>query len=112
MKNTFSVSTQAAQDVKEQARRIEADNPDAALRFVGAFERACDLLANHPEMAPVHDYGWHKLSSLRMWPIRGFEKHLIFYRLADQGIEVARVLYASRDVEAVLLGKPTRGTDE
>jgi plasmid stabilization system protein ParE len=34
-------------------------------------------------------------------PIRGFEKHVIFYRPIANGIEVVRVLHASRDLEAM-----------
>ena len=36
------------------------------------------------------------------WRLRGFEKHLIFYRPIKDGIEVIRVLHASRDLAAVL----------
>ena len=37
-----------------------------------------------------------------MWQVRGFEKHLIFYRPIKDGIEIIRVLHASRDLVAVL----------
>ena len=32
-----------------------------------------------------------RLTGLRVWRIEGFEKHLIFYRAADDGIEIVRV---------------------
>jgi toxin ParE1/3/4 len=37
-----------------------------------------------------------------MWRVRGFAKHLIFYRPIEDGIEVIRILHASRDLAAVL----------
>jgi toxin ParE1/3/4 len=37
-----------------------------------------------------------------MWRVRRFDKHLIFYRPVADGIEVIRVLHASRDLAAVL----------
>jgi toxin ParE1/3/4 len=43
-----------------------------------------------------------QLAELRCWPIRGFEKHLIFYLPKPDGIEVIRVLHGSRDIQAIL----------
>jgi toxin ParE1/3/4 len=40
-----------------------------------------------------------------MIAVKGFEKHLIFYRQRETGIEIVRVLHAARDVEAILCGK-------
>jgi toxin ParE1/3/4 len=37
-----------------------------------------------------------------MWRVRGFDRHLIFYRPIADGIEVNRILHSSRDVAAVL----------
>jgi plasmid stabilization system protein ParE len=37
-----------------------------------------------------------------LWRVRGFEKHLIFYRPVKDGTEVIRVLHASCDLAAVL----------
>ena len=34
--------------------------------------------------------------------IKGFEKHLIFYRPAADGIEVIRVIHGARDIDSVL----------
>jgi plasmid stabilization system protein ParE len=33
---------------------------------------------------------------------RGFERHLIFCRLIQDGIEVIRVLHAARDIDGIL----------
>lgn len=40
-----------------------------------------------------------RYSSVRMWPIDGFERYLVFYRVLDDGVEVLRVLHGSRDIE-------------
>jgi len=37
-----------------------------------------------------------------MWPIGGYEKHLIFYRPVEGGIEIIRVLHGVRDVKGLL----------
>jgi toxin ParE1/3/4 len=42
------------------------------------------------------------LADLRQWPVPGFEKYLIFYRPAEDGIDVVRVLHGARDLDAIL----------
>ncbi len=37
-----------------------------------------------------------------MWPIRGFENYLVFYRPIEEGIEVTRVLHGARDIRGIL----------
>ncbi len=58
------------------------------------------MLADMPGMGAPREHGG--LKGLRMWPVRGFERHLIFYRPIEDGIEVIRVLHASRDLEGLL----------
>ena len=43
-----------------------------------------------------------RLEGLRVWRIQGFEKHLIFYRPVDDGIEIVRVLHGARDIDRLL----------
>jgi toxin ParE1/3/4 len=37
-----------------------------------------------------------------MYPVRGFERHLVFYRERDDGIEIVRVLHGARDIPSVM----------
>ena len=89
----------ARQDIIEQAEFIGADNPRAAERFLGAIERAERMLAATPGMGAARDFP--RLEGIRMWPVKGFTRHLIFYRPIEGGIEVIRMLHASRDIEAL-----------
>lgn len=43
-----------------------------------------------------------RLAGLRVWRVEGFEKHLIFYRPAGDGIEIVRVLHGARDIDSIL----------
>ncbi len=36
-----------------------------------------------------------------MWFVQGFERHLIFYRVLDDEVEILRVLHAARDIEGI-----------
>lgn len=68
-------------------------------RFLAAAEEAFEKLATMPEMGPLRDYRHPRLTGLRMWPIRGFEKYLVFYRPTDKGIDVIRLLHGARDLK-------------
>ena len=52
-------------------------------------------------MGTVCRFGNPEAAGLRMWSIRGFENRVIFYRPTSDGIDVVRVLHASRDIERV-----------
>jgi len=58
------------------------------------------MLLKLPEIGAPRHYG--RIEGLRMWRVRRFDKHLIFYRPVANGIEVIRVLHSSRDLAAVL----------
>ncbi len=105
MRKQAALSADADRDIRGYAERISDDNLDAALRFADAVDQARELLAKMPEIGTVHDFGQPDLAGLRMWPIRGFEKYLIFYRPTEDSAEVVRVLHASQDTETVLLGE-------
>ena len=55
-----------------------------------------------PELGAARSFANPKLAGLRMWPIKGFEKQLVFYRPVKEGIEVIRVLHAARDIGPLL----------
>lgn len=43
-----------------------------------------------------------KLSGMRMWLVKGFEKYLIFYRPFGNYIEIVRVLHSAQDRDSIL----------
>ena len=61
-------------------------------------------------MGALKRYG--ELTTLRMFPIRDFPKYFIFYRPTEEGIEVVRVLHASRDLQALLDPEHTEGGED
>lgn len=77
----------------------------AAERFLGAAEAVFDLLAR-TQLGALRKYLSPRLTGLRMWPIRKFQRLLIFYRPLKDGIEVVRVLHSSRDIAAALENEP------
>ena len=91
----------AKRDIIELAAHIAHDNLEAAERFITAVETAFRLLAHTPGAGALRGSLDPALANLRMWPVRGFEKHLIFYRETPDGLEIIRVLHAARDIEAL-----------
>lgn len=99
---------QATRDLLDIAVHLaeESGNDDLAFRFLAAAESTFNRLAAVPEMGAVRDYGDERLEGLRMWPVPGFQNHLIFYRPVVGGVEVIRVLHAKRDIEALFRREP------
>jgi len=82
----------------------EAGN-DVALRFLDATRACFDHLLESPEIGTLRIFKNPELEGLRMFPVRGFEMHLVFYRPAHWGIDVIRVLHGARDIERILVGE-------
>lgn len=97
----LSLLPKAEEDIVDIAAHIAGNNPCAAARFVDAFGYACDLLADMPEIGSPRTFRHPDLEGLRSWGIKGFEKYLIFYRVAGAVLEVIRVLHGARDLPAL-----------
>ena len=55
-------------------------------------------------MGAQRAYRRPELEGQRMWPIRGFENYLAFYFPTDYGVDVTRVLCATRDIKRKCMG--------
>jgi len=95
----YALSAQALRDIEGIARHIAEDNLDAALRFYDAAEAAFLRLAEMPGVGVVRFPKHPRLADVRMWPVPGFEKCLVFYQQNQDTVEVVRVLHAARDIE-------------
>jgi len=84
-------SPSARRDLLEILEYIARDKPGAALRHVERLEESCRTLAKNSQLGTVRD---DLLPNLRDWPVG---KYVIFFRPADDGIEVVRVVHGARD---------------
>jgi toxin ParE1/3/4 len=89
-------------DVEESALfyMIEA-NEAVATRFEEAVRNTFDWILENPAAGAQREYLSPRLSGLRLWPVRGFEKHLVFYHVVEESVEVVRVLHGARDIEGI-----------
>ena len=72
------------------------------MRFIDGVKSTMRLLADNPGLGAPRRFARKKLLGLRAFPVRGFEKHLVFYRPTEHGIEVLRVLHGARDLLTTL----------
>ena len=68
-------------------------------RFYAAVHADAERLTAFPGLGGQLTTSDPAFTHLRVWPVSGFRKYLIFYRpLAEGGVEVVRVLHGARDV--------------
>jgi toxin ParE1/3/4 len=99
----YVICPKADQDLNDQAYYLVTHaNPRVGHNFLLAAHETFSLLATQPNL------GWHSrlknpvLASLRVFRVSGFERLLVLYRLRPEGVEILRVVHASRDLEAFL----------
>ncbi len=99
---TITFRPQAREDVIEIAAYFRSENPSIADTFQEAAETACRLLSRLPGIRSAREFGDPALFCLRMWPVKHFERYLIFYLLVDKKrIDIVRVLHSARDIAAI-----------
>ena len=94
---------QALRDLSDIAVYLaeESGTDELALSFLAAAETTFKQLATMPAMGVARESFDPVLAGVRMWRIPGFDKYLIFYRPAENGIEIIRVLHAKRDLNSL-----------
>ena len=98
------IRPQARADLKEAFVFMASNNLENGVRFLESARATFDNLAAMPLMGTPRHLRDANLSGIRQWPIKGFRKHLIFYRPLEnqEGIEVIRILHATRDLDSLL----------
>ena len=83
-------------DLQAIARAIRTGNPRAASRFLVSVYDTFEFLAANPGMGRSRgDLGFPEV---RSWRVRGFPRHLIFYRETPGCVQMLRVLHGARDL--------------
>ncbi len=83
----------AEEDLVGIAAYIALDKPVAARKWVAEIRDTCDTLATQPQMGELREgFG---VSGCRSFSVGN---HVIFFRAADDGIEVARIIHGGRDM--------------
>jgi len=105
VKRRILIRPAAGRDLDEQAAYLAAHrNVEMALRFYRAAEGTFRLLATHPEIGRVVPCRTPLFGDVRIFSLKEFPKQLVFYRPAEGGIEILRILHGARDIESLLEG--------
>jgi toxin ParE1/3/4 len=102
MNRTLIVLPRARIDVAEIFDYFKAIDPRLAMRFYDAYDAALPLIERMPGAGGRLFFEGHEDLDFRYCRPKGFGRYLIFYRLTETAIEVARVLHSSRDLPAAL----------
>jgi toxin ParE1/3/4 len=96
------VSQLANRDIDEIVVYLHDNEPRVAHRFLSECQAAIEMLAKFPEAGVRLVLDDHPELDFRYVRPKGFDWYLIFYRLNDTTIDVARVLHGSRNLAAAL----------
>lgn len=85
-------SSLAIADLAEIRDYIAEQNVDAAERLLDAIEATCNRFGDLPKIGRTRD---DLLPGIRVFPVE--KNYAVFYRIADDAVEIVRVVHAARD---------------
>lgn len=94
----------AIEDLEEIVDYLAQHSPPAAFRFIDAVEASLARLERFTLLGRACRFRDPSLQDVRRRHVDGWKQYAIYYRPADDGIEVLRVLHAARDAGAMFGG--------
>ena len=70
---------------------------EIAQKFLNACDETFLFPAENKRIGSVKNFKDAKLSEVRMWRVKKFEKYLIFYIPTENGVKILHVLHSSTD---------------
>lgn len=93
----------ANRDLDDQARYLaNASGLKMGLRFYESAAETFRLLLDHPRLGRATQLSSPFLIATRMFPLKNFPQHMVFYLPFQRGIEIIRVVHSSRDLEKLV----------
>jgi len=92
----FRLLPAAIADLAEIRDYIDEHNAAAAAALLDRIENRCGFFAQHPNAGRDRSEVRPRLRSFVVG------RYVAFYRLADNGIEIVRVLHGARDIDEIL----------
>lgn len=74
----------------------------AADRFGPAVDETVEFLAQFPDIGDSRPEILGEASTVRVFPVRGFENYLIYFRRSAHRAVVLRVLHAARNIDPTI----------
>ena len=89
----------AKQDIFESASHIARLSSTQAFAFLGAVELSIETIRAAPRIG-IKKNIWG-VKNLRMWPVKTFNRHLIFYRADKDTITIVRLIHSARNYSSL-----------
>lgn len=96
---------QVERDIEEAFVFIGEDDFDTGLDFLFAVEQALELIGQTPFIGSEREFISPELQGVRMWRVKTYEKHLIFYLVHSDRVEVLRLIHSAQDYNRILDGQ-------
>jgi toxin ParE1/3/4 len=92
----------AWRDVSETADYLAVNaGAELAERFLSAMMGSVRALQQMPGIGAPCNFQRAELQGLRRWPVKDFERWLIFYKPTRSDIDIVRVLHGSLDLNEI-----------
>jgi len=103
MKREFYLSDKAEQDLFTHARYIAQEDRDVAEKFISSFIETAKMVVDMPSIGKRYFDVDVRIDGMRVFPVRDFNRHLIFYRQVQKGkyIEIIRVIHSAQDISTL-----------
>jgi hypothetical protein len=75
----------ARQSIVECAVDLSEADPAVGARFLDSVEETLAMLASRPLMAREREFRMSSLQGIRLFPVKQFPNHLVFYRALEDG---------------------------
>ena len=93
-----SRSPEADDDIIGIWLHIAADDPIAADEVLDYLDKQFELTARTPKMGRIREELWPEAYCFNVGRAAWRSQYPVFYRITDEGIEIARVLEGHRDI--------------
>ncbi len=104
MSRRLVMRPQAVRDLDEQIAYFVVNASKAvAIRFAHMANETIEMIMEMPELGAPWESDAAKLQGLRYRMMKRFKRHVVFYRVTDEAIEIDRILRGSRNLEQYLL---------
>lgn len=95
------------QDLIAHATYISLDNLDAGDRFLYAAEATFQRIAELPAIGKLSGFMTPTLTQVRQYPVKGFNRYIIFYQIQPDTVEIIWVLHGAQNLEFILEQEPS-----
>ena len=95
-------------DVERQAKwYVDQEGWELGNRYLDAVEATCQLLNRHPQLGPSARFHHPRLKAWRFFLVfRPFKRHILFYEISGQDVNMRRALHGFRHLPRRLLEPP------